>query len=190
MKNTTTTTTTPEKFKIWLKVNHLSKDIVDFAAERGFNPKTTLAEGHFSYTTFVSGLLNLYTLGGQLALDMVKVVAHLADHSASPSVLEAVQKCLDDPTDENRAEAAAAGVMVPPQSGWLPRRELVVCAVHAAGNWALKAAIEANTFNVYSASKAADTAAEGRPELINKLGALKKRFKENVYNSLIIELEK
>jgi len=226
-----TTHTIQQKLEIWLKATNANDTQLDFAAVRFFDPKTVVAEWSKEHLIWIAKDLGLIKVCGQLSIDLVKVIAHLAADPRVEVLIEAAQRCLDNPTDENRAaafrlrrvlknsvaaeaaEAAAAEKAwarvnrVKKMKAWQKVEEAARHEIEKAAEeaiWASKmaargvqeAGINSEQYLSYAAvwidfaKDSAYKAAVYHPELIHQLDELMHTFRANVYNSLIVELEK
>jgi len=155
-----------------------------------FDHKTIAAECPIDKTFNRAGQLKLSTVCKQLALDVAKVVAHLNPDPRVQAAIEATEKCLADPTAENRDAALAAWSPAASAAGRGYDMDVYHTGFTAA--WAVKAAVVVG-WAVMAAEAACETArnaAENHPELIHILDAREARFRTDVHNAEMVALGK
>jgi len=200
--------------KAWLQKTKAMEPFVESCEFHDFDPQIILAGSTKRQAIWVAEQLNLSTLCVQLTVDAAKVVAEIDPSPVTEKILKAAQNYLDDPTDENKKEAKKAADAA--QMSANVAREVADIAVRileaerrkaaAAEAKAVrlravaavaKAAIAGREIVAKNAAETATVAIENayktlkyRPLLINKLDDVVDEFRGNVYNSLIVELEK
>jgi len=191
--------------KAWMRQKYAFRARFTFSALHNFDPQKVVAECSIEHLISTAVDLELYTECAQFTLDLAKVVVHLNPDPRLRTILEATQYYIDDPTDENKEAAVAAekwaraakavAVEAWDAAGWDEEEETktAVRVAKAVAN-ALAAALGRRGLDVVGdtmdAYEAAHLAAYDEPKLVHELYALETRFRENVYKSLIVELEK
>ena len=146
-----------------------------FYRRRDTDPQKVVAKCSVDDLVWVAQELNLSTLCAQFALDLAKAVAHLSTNSCVQPAIDAIQKYLDNPTDENKEAANAAGLAV--------EAAAFVARVTGRNYFRHYGAVHYTIYLVYEA-------AGDNLEIIHKLKEIETAFRNNVHNSLMVEVEK